>query len=512
MPDDAPSIDDLRRASEALHLGMDTAELEQFLPLVTATGGGLASLGSDDDQHSGPVAEARRYPRGPGRAPTADENPLGGWAWIVDIPGAPEGPLAGRTVAVKDNVAVAGVPMTNGSAVMDGFIPDFDATVITRILDAGGRIVGKAACEDMCLSAGSHTAVTGPVRNPHDATRTSGGSSSGSGALVAAGACDLAVGGDQGGSIRIPSALCGAYGIKPTHGLVPYTGAFPIDPTIDHLGPIGSDVAGVAAMLDVMAGPDGLDPRQHGVRVPACTARLDAGVGGLRLGVVTEGFATPGGQAEVDECVRAAASRFSELGARVEEVSVPAHQQAGGLLGPILATGMLRWVLQSDAVGSGWEGWYPTSLADWFFRARRERAARFSPGVKLMALVAQLVTEAHGNGPYARARNHVPRLRAAYDEVLSTFDLLVMPTAPGVAPPLPPERPSPAESLAASFGHVANTAQFDLTGHPAMSVPCGRVDGLPVGMMLIGRHFDDDVVLRAARAFEQTGVYPAGAS
>ena len=509
MPDDTPSIEDLRRASEALHLRMGDAELQEFLPLVTAMGGGLTALGPEADELSGPVAQAARYRRGPGRAPTAEENPLGAWAWIVDIPGAPDGPLAGRTVAVKDNVAVAGVPMTNGSAVMEGFIPDFDATVVTRILDAGGRIVGKAACEDMCLSAGSHTAVTGPVRNPHDRTRTSGGSSSGSGALVASGACDLAVGGDQGGSIRIPSALCGAYGLKPTHGLVPYTGAFPIDPTIDHLGPIGSDVAGVAAMLDVMAGPDGLDPRQHAARVPACAAGLEAGVGGLRLGLVTEGFGAPGGQAEVDECVRSAASRFSELGARVEEVSVPAHREGGGLLGPILGTGMLRWVLQSDTVGSGWEGWYPTSLAEWFFRARQERASRFSPGVKLMALMAQLVTEAHGNGPYARARNRVPALRAAYDAALDTCDLLVMPTAPAVAPPLPPERPSAAESLAASFGHVANTAQFDLTGHPAMSVPCGRVDGLPVGMMLIGRHFADDVVLRGARAFEQTGIYAA---
>jgi amidase len=514
VADDTPTIDDLRRASEALHLDMDDRELEEYLPFVAVFGGGMAAGGGGAGaggarERPGPVAEAARWPRDGGRAPTVEENPYGAWAWLVDIGGAPDGPLAGRTVAIKDNVAVAGVPMTNGSAVMGPFVPDFDATIVTRILDAGGRITGKSACEDMCLSAASHTAASGPVRNPHDPTRTTGGSSSGSAALVAAGACDLAIGGDQGGSIRIPSALCGIYGIKPTHGLVPYTGAFPIDPTIDHLGPMGRGSADVALLLDVIAGPDGLDPRQHGVegKVRPYAAGLGGGAGGLRVGLVTEGFGAAGAENEADAVVRGAAASLRELGATVDEVSVPGHRQALGLLGPILGTGMLRWVVQADGVGSGWEGWYPDTMADWFFEARRERGRRFAPTVKLMALVGQYATDRYGSGHYARAQNQVPALRAAYDDALARFDVLVMPTEPGVAPPLPSPEPSVTESLAASFGHAANTAQFDLTGHPAMSVPCGKVDGLPVGMMLIGRRFEDDVVLGAAHACEQTGAY-----
>jgi len=160
--------------------------------------------------------------------PDEADNPLGAWYVRTEVRGADDGPLAGRTVAIKDNTAVAGVPMMNGSRTLEGFVPSRDATVVSRLLAAGATIAGKAVCEDLCFSGGSHTSATGPVRNPWDPTRTTGGSSSGSAALVAAGEVDLALGGDQGGSIRMPAAFSGIVGHKPTHGLVPYTGAFPI--------------------------------------------------------------------------------------------------------------------------------------------------------------------------------------------------------------------------------------------------------------------------------------------
>ena len=153
--------------------------------------------------------------------------------------------------------------MMNGSATVEGFIPRRDTSVVTRLLDAGATITGKAVCEDLCFSGGSHTSRSGPVHNPWDRGRSAGGSSSGSAALVAAGHADMALGGDQGGSVRIPSAYCGTVGHKPTHGLVPYTGAFPIENTIDHLGPITRTVHDAALMLGVLAGRDGLDPRQR---------------------------------------------------------------------------------------------------------------------------------------------------------------------------------------------------------------------------------------------------------
>ncbi|KMO27438.1 amidase family protein, partial [Methylobacterium aquaticum] len=191
-----------------------------------------------------------------------EENPLGAWYWKSEVKGAETGTLTGKTVALKDNVALAGVPMMNGASTLEGFVPASDATIVTRMLDAGATILGKAVCEHFCLSGGSHTSDPGPVHNPHRMGYSAGGSSSGSAALVASGAVDLAIGGDQGGSIRIPASYCGIYGMKPTHGLVPYTGVMPIETTIDHTGPMTASVADNALLLEVLAGADGLDPRQ----------------------------------------------------------------------------------------------------------------------------------------------------------------------------------------------------------------------------------------------------------
>ncbi|MGH1479411.1 MAG: amidase family protein, partial [Geminicoccales bacterium] len=203
------------------------------------------------------------YPRTSGHRPSAEENPLNAWYVKTDIKGAPRGPLAGKTIVLKDNVCLAGVPMMNGASTLKGYTPDVDATIVNRILDAGGTIVGKAHCEYFCLSGSSHTNATGHVHNPHKRGYSAGGSSSGSGALVASGDVDMAIGGDQGGSIRMPASFCGCYGMKATHGLVPYTGVMPIENTIDHTGPMTQTVADNALLLEVIAGEDGLDPRQY---------------------------------------------------------------------------------------------------------------------------------------------------------------------------------------------------------------------------------------------------------
>ena len=179
--------------------------------------------------------------------------------------GAPEGPLAGKTVGVKDAICVARVPMMNGSRVLEGFVPDFDATVVTRLLDAGATILGKTNTEDLCFSGASHTCALGPAPNPRRPTYASGASSSG---MLVTEQVDMALGGDQGGSIRIPAAWSGVVGHMPTYGLVPYTGCMMIEMTLDHCGPMANTVEDVALMLSAIAGPDPLDPRQRGV-IPA---------------------------------------------------------------------------------------------------------------------------------------------------------------------------------------------------------------------------------------------------
>src|SRR6266478_5286030 len=269
------------------------------------------------------------YPRRPGRRPAPEENPLGAWYIKTEVPGAASGKLAGKTVALKDNICLAGVPMMNGASTLEGYVPDVDATVATRILDAGGAIAGKTVCEYFCFSGGSHTSASGPVHNPHRIGYSAGGSSSGSAAVVALGEVPMALGGDQGGSIRIPASFCGIYGLKPTHGLVPYTGIMPIELTLDHTGPMTATVEDNALLLEVLAGPDGLDPRQYGAAVPKpYREALGKGVPGLRIAVLEEGFSHSQSLPQVDAIVREAAQRFKGLdAAAVDTVSIPMHRQ-----------------------------------------------------------------------------------------------------------------------------------------------------------------------------------------
>ena len=264
--------------------------------------GPLASYGRLDELV--PPALAPIAPRSPGYRPAASENPYGAWYWKTNIKTGAEGLLSGKKVAIKDNICVAGVPMMNGSALLEGYVPELDATVVTRILDAGGTIAGKAACEDLCFSGASHTCAGGVIRNPHNPAHSAGGSSGGSAALVAAGEVPMALGGDQGGSIRTPSSWCGVYGLKPTWGLVPTTGSMPISYSVDHCGPMCASVEDVARLLTVIAGHDGWDTRTIAARTGDYMAALGNPAKGLRIGVLREGFGHPESDPAVNEKVR----------------------------------------------------------------------------------------------------------------------------------------------------------------------------------------------------------------
>ena len=444
-----------------------------------------------------------KYPRTPGRYPQPEENPHNAWYVKTTVNGAPQGKLRGRTVALKDNIMLAGVPMMNGAATLEGYVPNVDATVVTRILDAGGTILGKAHCESFCLSGGSHTSALGAVHNPRKRGYSAGGSSSGSAALVAAGEVDMALGGDQGGSIRIPASFCGIYGMKPTHGLVPYTGIMPIEIFVDHTGPMTANVADNALLLEVLAGPDGFDPRQYNVQVqPYCEA-LGRGVAGLRIGIVKEGFQAANAQEDVNAKVHAAAERLGRLGATVQEVSIPMHLLGPAIWTPIGVEGLTQTMMHGDGYGVSRPDLYVTSLMD-FHRNWRTRANEMSETTKLFTLLGSYIRRQHGSRYYGKAMNIARRLTAAYDSALAQFDLLLMPTTPIKATPLPDAGAQRQEVIDKALNMIANTAPFDITHHPAMAVPCGISDELPVSLMLVGRHFDELTIYRAAHAFEQS--------
>src|SRR6202158_1375283 len=270
------TLDQLRSVAEDLSMHMGGEELKSYDALMQ---GNYAAYDIVDAMPD--YVPAVTYPRTPGYRPEGEENKYSAWYVKTTIKGAPSGKLAGKTVALKDNVSLAGVAMMNGASTLEGYVPDTDATIVTRILDAGGTIVGKTHCEYFCFSGGSHTCAAGAVHNPHKMGYSAGGSSSGSAGVVATGEAAMAIGGDQGGSIRIPASFCGMYGMKGTHGLVPYTGVMPIELTLDHTGPMTRNVRDNALLLEVLAGADGLDPRQIGSKagVPY-TEALDKGVRG----------------------------------------------------------------------------------------------------------------------------------------------------------------------------------------------------------------------------------------
>jgi amidase len=499
MPVRKPSLEDLRKAAAAFHLALTPEDLSSFRGL---TDGVIASYRRLDE-----LSEPRptvKYPRTSGYRPGPEENKLNAWYWKCSIKGAPSGKLAGKKFAIKDNVCVAGIPMMNGTAVLEGYIPDIDATVVTRILDAGGEIAGKAVCESLCFSGGSHTSDPLPVHNPHKRGYSAGGSSSGSGALVAASEVDMAIGGDQGGSIRIPSSWCGIAGLKPTYGLVPYTGVFPIELTLDHTGPMARTVADVAVFLEAIAGPDGLDPRQRDVRTDTYTEAIKASVNGLRLAIVKEGFGWEGAsEKDVDQMVQDAVHKLERAGAKVTTISLPMHRDGIHVWNAIAVEGATMLMVRGNSMGTNWKGHYTTGLLDVYAKGWQSRANDLSETTKLVVMLGQYMQDNYHGRYYAKAQNIARNLRAAYDEALRQADLLVMPTLPMKATPIPAPTASREEYVARALEMLPNTCPFDVTGHPALTVPCGTSSGLPVGMMLVGRHWEDGTVLRAGHAFEQ---------
>ncbi|MDQ4076743.1 MAG: amidase family protein, partial [Chloroflexota bacterium] len=282
----------------------------------------------------------------------------------------------------------------------------------------------------------------------------------------------------------------------------------PIELTLDHLGPIASNVSDVALFLAAVAGEDGLDPRQKDVSVGDYEGSLNGNAQGLKIGIVTEGFGWPSlSEEDVDETVRGAANSFEELGADVTEVSIPLHLDGIHIWNAIAIEGATDLMVRGNGMGTNWKGHYSTSLLDAYGRGRLTRADDLSETVKLTMLMGEYMRGSYHGRYYAKAQNLARKLRAAYDEALESVDLLLMPTLPLKATKIPDPDAPIEEVVARALEMLPNTAPFDVSGHPAMSVPCGLSDGLPVGMMLIGKKWDEGTVLRAAHAFEQTGTY-----
>ncbi len=497
-----PSAEDLVDISDRFGLRLTEAELEDFLDLTGAVLEGYDEL----DQYPDLLRMVTPAVRIPGPRPDPEADPLNGIVRYCDVKAASDvqGALSGKRIGVKDTICVAGIPMTCASRLLYDYVPDIDATVVMRILQAGGHITAVLNTDDFAFSGGGHTSTYGVGLNPVNKDHTAGGSSCGSAIAPATGLVDIALGGDQGGSIRIPASWSGIVGHKPTHGLVPYSGIVGFDQTIDHIGPMAKTVDDVALLLQVIAGKDDtcIDPRQpDNLEVPDYSAALNGDIKGLNIAVVQEGFGTPESMPDVDEAVGEAAKFLTKLGASVQEVSVPEHRQVVPIWNCVAIEGGVDSFYHGHASYQN-KGWYNPRLMSAMGRAIKTHGGDFSPTAKLGVLLGHYMRESYDGVFYGRAQNMSRRLTAAYDKVLREFDLVLMPTTPQTAHAVPamPEQ-NRKEHVVQALNMVRNTAAFNLTGHPSVTVPCRDIKGLPVGLMLTGAHFADATVLRAAHAY-----------
>jgi amidase len=489
----APGRAELIELAALNHFELSEQEIGSFLPMVEAMVRGLNEI----DQIPQPTAPLKYCERNPGQRLQPRDDPYNAILRRCSIKGAKNGKLAGKRIGVKDCVLVAGIPMSCGSLLLDGYIPDRDAVIVTRMLDGGAEIVAKLNMDNMAFSGAGDSSAFGPVLNPHNRDHLTGGSSGGSGAALYYDDIDMTIGGDQGGSIRIPASFCGVVGLKPTHGLVPYTDIIGIDPTIDHAGPMARKAADVALLLEVIADGHRAGEPHSG----AYSQGLDTGVSGLRIGVVKEGFGWESSEPDVDAAVRKAVDTLARLGARAEEVSIPLHRRAPRFLTGVTAEGMAL-LMHGNGLVHHHHGPYNDHLAAAIGRALLTHGSDMPRLLKLNLLVGTHLNRRYHGRIYAKAQNLRAYLRAQYDRALERFDLLAMPTTPTKALRNEPKLDEAAR-LARGWHVANNTAAFDVTGHPSLSLPCAKSNGLPVGLMLTGRHFDDATLLRAAYAYEQ---------
>ncbi len=427
--------------------------------------------------------------------------------------GAAAGVLAGIPIAVKDVIATAGIRTTAASKLLEDFVPPYDATVTTRLKNAGAVIIGKANCDEFAMGSSNENSAYGPTRNPWDPTRVPGGSSGGSATAIAGRQAYGSLGTDTGGSIRLPAAYCGVVGMKPTYGRVSRYGVIAYASSLDQVGPFGRTVEDCARMLGVIAGHDPRDSTSVDRPVPDYHAALGGDAAGLRIGVPKEYF-IDGMQPAVEGAVRAALDTLGGLGATTSDVSLP-HTSYAVACYYILATAEASSNLgRYDGIRYGARQAADDGLASLY---RNTRALGFGPEVKRRIMLGTYALSAgYYDAYYLKAQKVRTLIRQDFDRVFADVDVLATPVAPTTAFRLAEKTSDPlAMYLVDVFTNPAS-----LAGLPAIVVPCGRDEaGMPIGLQLIGPPFGEELVLRAAHAFEQATSWhrerppePAGAA
>jgi aspartyl-tRNA(Asn)/glutamyl-tRNA(Gln) amidotransferase subunit A len=419
-----------------------------------------------------------------------------GYITEQEIQGGEDGPLAGRTVAVKDNLSTEGVRTTCGSDMLAEYVPPYDATVVERLKQAGATITGKTNMDEFGMGTTTETSAFGPVENPAAPGHVPGGSSGGSAAVVAAGDADLALGTDTGGSVRCPAAFCGVVGIKPTYGLVSRYGLVAYANSLEQVGPIAPTVEEAAELLEVVAGPDDRDATtrdatDHGTDYEFAAA-ADGDVEGLSVGVPTE--LVEGAQPGVREQFWAAIDDLEAAGASSREVSLPSVEHAVEAYYVIAMGEASSNLARYDGVRYGSPGGYEGDWNDSFARSREDG---FGEEVKRRILLGTYALSAgYQDKYYRKAQDARAWVQQDFDAAFEAVDVLASPTMPVTPFELGESLDDPLRMYLAD----ANTTPVNLANLPAISVPVGETDGLPVGLQLVGPAFGEKRIIRAGSA------------
>jgi aspartyl-tRNA(Asn)/glutamyl-tRNA(Gln) amidotransferase subunit A len=411
--------------------------------------------------------------------------------------------LAGVPCAIKDNILIAGEKCTAGSKILKNYIASYDATVVSKLKKAGAVFLGKTNLDEFAMGSTGENSAFGPTLNPHDHKRVAGGSSSGSGAAVAADLAVFALGSDTGGSIRAPASFCGVVGLKPTYGLVSRYGLIAMASSFDQIGPITKNVEDAAIVLNVIAGRDSLDSTSVPRNAPDYTANLGKPIEGLKVGVPKE-FLGEGLDSRVNNLVQKALSELESLGAHIDEISLPMTDYALAAYYIIVPAEVSANLARYDGIKYGYSAQDKAeSLLDVYLNSRAEG---FGDEVKRRIMLGTYTLSAgYYDAYYIRAQKVRALIRQDFERIFEKYDVVVGPTMSSVAPRIG-ELSDPLSLYMADM----YTVQVNIAGLPAISVPCGfvEVDGakLPAGLQIIGNYFDEAKILQIAYAIEKLNI------
>ncbi len=400
---------------------------------------------------------------------------------------------------IKDNIATIEYPTTCASKMLEKFVSPYEATVITKLKEAGAWIAGKLNLDEFAMGSSTENSAFGTTKNPVDPTRVPGGSSGGSAAAVAAGIVPFALGSDTGGSIRQPASFCGVVGLMPTYGRVSRYGLVAMASSLDRIGPITNTVLDAAKVLQVIAGKDEHDSTTVDISVPDYLAFLDGDVKGVKIGVPKEYFAE-GVDGKVAEAVNEAIGKLKDVGAEIVEVSLPHSKYALATYYIIQPAEVSANLSRYDGVRYGLSTGADDKVEDLIKMYFTTRAEGFGAEVKRRIMLGTYTLSAgFRDAYYDRAQRVRALIKQDFDEAFKKVDVILSPTTPTIAFKIGEKADNPLEMYQADL----LTTPASLAGLPAISVPCGKVDGMPVGLQVMGKQFDEPTILKVADAYER---------